>query len=193
MAALIARANPYLSIARLGLARAAREDRERRRPRAPGTRALAPARRSALRDRGFPARVVVSRRAHRDEPRRRSRARRRSGSEAEGLWAEHRAERAKRAEFYARQEARNAAARADRSKPDMRVQARLHRQAHVLDQILTSLRDRVHRVPARDARRGAARHRRGLSRDDQRRDQPARAALQARVAARVAARSSRWS
>src|SRR5262249_33875596 len=58
--------------------------------------------------------------------------------EAQGLVAEHRAERARRAEFYARQDARNAAARAaDRSAEIAGGKYRGKRTS--FDQILTSL------------------------------------------------------
>src|SRR5499427_305687 len=58
--------------------------------------------------------------------------------EAQGLVAEHRAERARRAEFYARQDARVAAARAADVDADVRVRQYTGKPTYV-DQILTSL------------------------------------------------------
>src|SRR5215470_4162109 len=56
-------------------------------------------------------------------------------SEARGLIAEHRAERARRADFYARQDARNAAARAADPDADVRVRQYTGKPTYV-DQIL---------------------------------------------------------
>ena len=58
--------------------------------------------------------------------------------EAGALVAEHRTERAKRAEFYARQDARNAAARAADPHADVRVRQYTGKPTY-FDQILTSL------------------------------------------------------
>ena len=58
--------------------------------------------------------------------------------EAQGLVAEHRAERARRTEFYARQDARNAAARAADPNAEIRVRKYTGKPTY-FDQILTSL------------------------------------------------------
>jgi nitrate/nitrite transport system permease protein len=58
--------------------------------------------------------------------------------EAQNLVAEHRAERERRAEFYARQEARNAAALAENPAAETRVRRYTGKPTY-LDQILTSL------------------------------------------------------
>ena len=59
-------------------------------------------------------------------------------SEAKNLVAEHSAERARRAEFYARQEARNAEALAENPEADVRVRRYTGKPTY-FDQILTSL------------------------------------------------------
>src|SRR5499427_5979635 len=58
--------------------------------------------------------------------------------EAQGLVAEHRAERARQAEFYARQDARNAAARAADPNAEVRIRKYTGKPTY-FDQILTSL------------------------------------------------------
>src|SRR5499427_1871207 len=137
MAALIARANPYLSLLGLGwlvpLVRIATgDDRERQA-------------RELWRQLGVPLVAIAvfvlawSQLASRIETS--------LGGipgpsavwrEAQGLVAEHRAERARRAEFYARQDARNAAARAADPKAEVRVRKYTGKPTYV-DQILTSL------------------------------------------------------
>ena len=138
MAALIAQREPVSRVARLGLARAARDDRggdDRERQARELWRQLGvPLCAIAV----FLLAVVAARGAHPDEPRRDSRARPRSGARPAALVAEHRAERAKRAEFYARQDARNAAAL--RPMPDAEVRVRKYTgKPTFFDQILTSL------------------------------------------------------
>src|SRR5882672_10004397 len=58
--------------------------------------------------------------------------------EARGLAAEHRAERERRAEFYARQDARNSAARAADANAEVRVRQYTGKPTY-FDQIVTSL------------------------------------------------------
>ena len=139
------------------------------------------------RHRALPARVEPPVGGHRDEPRPDSRTRSPCWQQAQALWADHLAERAK-ADGVLRAPEECATPRAWRKTPTRTIDAaQVHRQAHVHRPDLHEPQDGVRRLPARHAVRRAGRHSVRPVEDGESRAESVHPALQAGVAARVAA------